>query len=706
MERRETGLYNELGMVDQRADASEVDTPKISFNDVIHDYEANITQREITQSRKLLEEQPIPLLNRETDAKVAETFLPCSTSLVAHNVSNHAQQIEDAQMVELEIDATMDQTILPKHEVNMVRALASVSSPAPVSSLAPVSLLFNIVGGSSTSQMDKDRELDNKDQLLVLHHKNKGQTSRWLLSKVMGSSRENHKPIVSMPHLSIWRSWIGTQLSPFYNCCLSIIREAVFDNNDMILEDDIVSGTSSVVFLVSESIPWEIQKVRLHNVLASIPSGSKLALLILSSDVYDEENTDSSHTITRRLGLHDADMTRIYSFSVVFLCDNDPQLKSNGFLKDDKLREGLLWLAKHSPLQPTVSPVETHGVVLSYLRSSLEFLENGDTSYFGPNHFISIFNAALDGLVEGISAAASTNVNHWPSPEVDLLEKSSNERIFVDRYLPSIGWSSPVRIQSLIRLIKGCKLPPFLNEMPWLKEGSHMGLKIPDQKLALQECLISYMTQSCQMLNTDLAVIEAEILVQTAAYPELRGSYYYIIPRWSVIFRRIQNWRLINLKTGGCSVAYLLEQHLDRLTAIDYTHSIGAAMPLNSGSMMLDLERKISVEEHQTMHSFSTEPSFDEIVEICCNIPLAEQPMSRLPEPLYSSPMVHETGDAPKSENLAVDEDEGLKYNKSGNGENASSAISLFKMDDKLSMLLEKCTRLQDMIDEKLAFYF
>ncbi|RRT71347.1 hypothetical protein B296_00006964 [Ensete ventricosum] len=509
-----------------------------------------------------------------------------------------------------------------------------------------------------------------------------------------------------MPHLSIWRSWIGTQLSPFYNCCLSIIREAVFDNNDMILEDDIVSGTSSVVFLVSESIPWEIQKVRLHNVLASIPSGSKLPLLILSSDVYDEENTDSSHTITRRLGLHDADMTRIYSFSVVFLCDNDPQLKSNGFLKDDKLREGLLWLAKHSPLQPTVSPVETHGVVLSYLRSSLEFLENGDTSYFGPNHFISIFNAALDGLVEGISAAASTNVNHWPSPEVDLLEKSSNERIFVDKHLPSIGWSSPVRIQSLIRLIKGCKLPPFLNEMPWLKEGSHMGLKIPDQKLALQECLISYMTQSCQMLNTDLAVIEAEILVQTAAYPELRGSYYYIIPRWSVIFRRIQNWRLINLKTGGCSVAYLLEQHLDRLTAIDYTHSIGAAMPLNSGSMMLDLERKISVEEHQTMHSFSTEPSFDEIVEICCNIPLAEQPMSPLPEPLYSSPMVHETGDAPKSENLAVDEDEGLKYNKSGNGENASSAISLFKMDDKLSMLLEKCTRLQDMIDEKLAFYF
>lgn len=531
-----------------------------------------------------------------------------------------------------------------------------------------------------------------------------GQTSRWLLSKVMGSSKENHKPIVSMPHLSIW-SWISTQLSPFYNCCLSIIQEVVFDNNDMISEDDIVSGTSAVVFLVSESIPWEIQKVRLHNVLASIPSGSKLPLLILSSDVYAEENTDSSHSIIRRLGLHDADMTRIYSFSVVFLCDNDPQVKSNGFLKDDKLRGGLLWLAKHSPLQPTVSPVETHGVVLSYLRSSLEFLENGDTSYFGPNHFISIFNAALDGLVEGISAAASTNVNHWPSPEVDLLEKSSNERIFVDRYLPSIGWSSPVRIQSLIRLIKGCKLPPFVNEMPWLKEGSHMGLKIPDQKLALQECLISYMTQSCQMLNADLAAIEAEILVQTAAYPELRGSCYYIVPRWSVIFRRIQNWRLINLKTGGCSVAYLLEQHLDRLTAIDYTHSIGAAMPLNSSSMMQDLERKIGEEEYRTMHSFSTKPSFDEIVEICCNIPLAEQPMSP-PEPLDSSPMVHETGDALKSENLAVDEDEVLKCNKSGNGENGRSAISFFKMDDKLSMLLEKCTRLQDTIDEKLAFYF
>ncbi|KAG1327852.1 hypothetical protein COCNU_01G017860 [Cocos nucifera] len=42
--------------------------------------------------------------------------------------------------------------------------------------------------------------------------------------------------------------------------------------------------------------------------------------------------------------------------------------------------------------------------------------------------------------------------------------------------------------------------------------GSYMGLHIPNQKLAFEDCLIKYLTQSCKLLSWDLAIMEANIM--------------------------------------------------------------------------------------------------------------------------------------------------------------------------------------------------
>ncbi|WOK93713.1 SAC3 family protein B isoform X4 [Canna indica] len=476
---------------------------------------------------------------------------------------------------------------------------------------------------------------------------------------MMGSSDDNDKPMVSLPHLSIWSSWISSQLHPFYKCCFSIIREATFDSTDLISEGDIVTGTSSIMFHVSESIPWDVQRV--HNVLARIPTGSSLPLLIVSGDAYTEETFDPSLTISRRLGLHDVDTTRISSFSVIFLCDSCCKENPNSLFKDDKVREGLQWLAKHSPRQPTVCQLKTRDFVMDYLTSSEEVLENDDAASEGPNYFISIFNAALDRLVHEIVRTASLNANHWPSPDIDLLEKSSNECDLVDMFLPSVGWSSPLRIEPVVKAIKGCKLPEFSTDISWLKEGSYMGLKIIDQQLGLEKSLMNYMTQSCQMLKSDLAAREAGIMVQTSAYLELHGSYYYIVPRWSMIFRRIQNWRLMNLAAGVCSVAYLLEQHQDRLSAAaDHVQGFYVATPPKLITMTQNLQKKGDSEGLLPMYSFPTRLPFNMIFEVSCNILLTEPPTTSL-QPSILSAHIHEGGDATKTNNLAENSEADLK---------------------------------------------
>ncbi|KAL5651515.1 hypothetical protein ACJX0J_036973, partial [Zea mays] len=56
-----------------------------------------------------------------------------------------------------------------------------------------------------------------------------------------------------------------------------------------------------------------------------------------------------------------------------------------------------------------------------------------------------------------------------------ILSRTSNERIYAEMFLPSIGWSLPSRIQPLLAAINSCKIPEFSYDLSWLNHGSHMG---------------------------------------------------------------------------------------------------------------------------------------------------------------------------------------------------------------------------------------
>ncbi|XP_020102832.1 SAC3 family protein B-like isoform X2 [Ananas comosus] len=516
----------------------------------------------------------------------------------------------------------------------------------------------------------------------------------WCLSKLMGHGREDNERLVSLPHLSIWKKWLGCQKNSPEICCLSVVRG--LDSEQEVFENDSIDGTSSLIYLISECIPWDFQRNQLHKLVRSIPSGSKLPLLIASFDTYGEEKDLVSQTVYDRLSLISVDKSKISSLSIVFLAGNIPK----GFFDDDELRSGLKWLAYHSPLQPALSLVDTRELVMSYLRFPLNILENSDASQVGPDQCISAFNDALNRLIGQVHFAASVNSNGWPCPEIDLLEKSTSERKVVETFLPSIGWSSPSRIESLAKAIVCCKLPEFHYDLSWLSHGSHMGKQILNQKSALEECLVNYLTRTSQLLNAQLATSEARVMVQTGVGLELRGSSYYIVPRWVDIFRRIFNWSMTRLVSRECSLAYILEEHLNKVsTEID---------AITSWEI-----KTSSFESHRRLNPVR----FDELVEACCSLPTVEKPVS-VPraECFPSRGVVHEESNnaskgivhgevnTERHGNISSD-DSGSLF---GTREKESVVASLFKNSnylDSFNRLFERCKQVQDTIDKKLAFY-
>ncbi|XVF38588.1 hypothetical protein REPUB_Repub20aG0115000 [Reevesia pubescens] len=204
----------------------------------------------------------------------------------------------------------------------------------------------------------------------------------WLFSKIMPSAEDNSDDDLALisPGLSIWKKWVPSLSGTDLTCCLSVVKDANCDNLD-----EAVSGASAILFLVSYSIPWMLQKVQLHNLLTSIPPGSCLPLLVLSGS-YNVEGSDPSSVIVNELGLQDIDKSRVSSFLVVFLVCKQHLEHSNGFFSDELLREGLKWLANESPLQPVVSSVKTHELVMSHLSPLLEMLDKMSDYEVGPNH--------------------------------------------------------------------------------------------------------------------------------------------------------------------------------------------------------------------------------------------------------------------------------------------------------------------------------
>ncbi|XP_015573320.1 SAC3 family protein B isoform X3 [Ricinus communis] len=521
----------------------------------------------------------------------------------------------------------------------------------------------------------------------------------WLLSKLMPSRKDDDDDLlISSSGLSIWKKWVPSQSDDDLTCCLSVVRDVSYDL------DETIEGASAIVFLVSESIPWNVQKAHLQKLLMSIPSGSSLPLLVLCGS-YDKEVSDPYDTILRELDLYDIDKSRVGSFLVVFLIGEQERQWLDGFFSDVRLREGLQWLASESPLQPDIHCINSRGLILTYLNASMDVLEKMNDREVGPNHCISTFNEALNWSLGEIAAAASSNPINWPCPEIALLPESCDEDKVVKRYLPSIGWSSATRIEPLLSAFRESKLPSFSEAVSWLDKGANSGDEIEDLRSQLENCLIEYLTESSGMMTFNLAIKEAYVMLQKSVRLELHESSYYIAPKWISIFRRIFNWRLTSLCKGTFSSAYILmHQHIDPPERIPDESELGKIVS----------------------SPYLTWPSLDEII-VGCTTPLI--PISGRPqlEAFQPSPRTVSNGDvrwANNTNELMEDERTSAQIasgsaneivsesaNRGIRGLDASGtevmvAARTTKETDKLSKLLEQCNLLQNSIDEKLFIYF
>lgn len=516
-----------------------------------------------------------------------------------------------------------------------------------------------------------------------------GQAVPWLLSKLMPTKKDDDDDLViSSSSLSIWKKWVPGQSSRDLTCCLSVVKDAKFDNlNKTVL------GANALLFLVSKSISLEIQKFRLHNLLTSLPSGSHLPLLIVTDS--HEEDSDSSSIMAEQLGLHDIDKSRVSNFSIVFLANNQQLEGFNGFLSDEKLRGGLQWLASQSPLQPAINCVKTRELVLTQLSSSLEVLDGMGVYEVGPDQCISAYNEALNKAAGKVIAATEENPTCWPCPEIAFLEKTSYESEVVNSYLPEIGWSSSEKIELLISALRESELPTFHENISWLYRGSKLGNDIEKHKVQLENCLINYLTESSKMMGLSLATNEARAMIQKNARLELHNSTYYIVPNWVIIFRRVFNWRLMSLSGGAVSTAYVLERH-----NVDVSTSGADKLGI--------LQGKIS------SPCFLIHPSLDEMVEVGCGA-LAPS-TSHIEDEAFQPPleMVVSNGskavEAACARNVMEVEMGTDNYMQHISDDSRSSLVVPAEKGkdeaDRLSKLLEQCNILQDRIDKKLSIYF
>ncbi|XP_027186573.1 SAC3 family protein B isoform X3 [Cicer arietinum] len=506
-----------------------------------------------------------------------------------------------------------------------------------------------------------------------------GTAGLWLTSKLMPSSDDD--VVISSPGLVIWRKWIPSQSDIDPTCCLSVIRDTSVGN-----QDEVLSGASGVLFVVCESISWKRQRAHLHNLLTSIPSGACLPLLILSGGSYNER---SSSVIINELALQDIDKSRVSSFLLVYLRENQQVKHLDGFFSDARLREGLQWLADESPLQPNLQSVKIRELVqthISYFSGVQDIINNAKLN---PNDCISLFNKALNCSMQEIIAAADSNPAGWPCPEIDLLDKSFDEDRVVRRYLPTSRWSSNVKTQLIICALQNCMLPMFTDDLSWLARGSKIGQEIENQRVQLENYLIQYLTHTSNFMGISLAVKEARVIIQTCARLELCGSSYRVVPHWGMIFRRIFNWRLMGLSNREISSAYISECH----------HHVA--------SQNVGFEPWLSL-------SYYPDISLDEIISVSCNSLLPTNDVRPRPEALqHLSPMNFDdetTNSRDAERNFGLDELPSMNTASTYGINNAKSEALMSrkpsKEAEKLSKLLEQCNLLQDGIDKKLSVYF
>ncbi|KAJ6313578.1 hypothetical protein OIU77_014963 [Salix suchowensis] len=502
---------------------------------------------------------------------------------------------------------------------------------------------------------------DQGDRLGQRSQVMQGAAHSWVLSKLMPSIKDNDDGdlLISSPGLAIWRKWLPSQSGNDLNCCLSVVKDFKFDNLN-----ETVDGASAVIFLVSESIPWNIQKIKLHNLLAYIPSGSKLPLLVLSGSNY-KEDVDLSSIIVNELGLQDIDKSQISSFSIVFLNEDKQVEMWDGFFSDMRLREGLQWLANESPLQPDVHCIKTRDLVVTHLNPSLDVLEIMEDYEVSPNHCISAFNEALDRSLEEIAAAAKSNPTNWPCPEIALLENCCDELMVMNWYLPNIGWSLAERIEPFLSAIRDCKLPNFPDTIPWLDKGASTFNEIEDLRSQLENCIMAYLTEISGMMGILLAAKEAYLMLQRSARLELHDSSYYILQEFPYDLQL----------EGGGFWPYPSQPTLDEV--ID-----AGCSPIMSGRDQAHTE------------TFQPLPRTISNGDVC--------------KDTNTSDMVDNQETSAQNGNLFETENIGPvsnQLNSTGSTEIVFPS-KVTKETDKLSKLLEQCSVVQNSIGEKLSIYF
>ncbi|XP_015061213.1 SAC3 family protein B isoform X2 [Solanum pennellii] len=510
----------------------------------------------------------------------------------------------------------------------------------------------------------------------------------WLLSKLMPAREDEDDTLITSPGLSVWRNWLLNESGGDLICCLSVIKYSNFENLN-----ETVAGASAVLFLLSEGIPWVLQKNQLHRLLMSVPSGSQLPLLIVSE--LCKENADPS-TIVKELELHEVHESRLHSFSVVYL-KNQQMEQLNGFFSDEQLRGGLKWLASESPPQPVIQCVKVRELVLYHLNSLLGVLGEMNVCDVGPDNCILAFNEALDQSMREIAAAAHANPTCWPCPEIGLLEEHSHEHEAVTQHLPQLGWSLAPRIEPVVRAISDCKFPSFLDDTSWLHRGSDVDLK--SQILQLQSCLTKYFTEISKLMVLPLAEKEASVMMQKFVQLQLQNSYYYIVPNWVMIFQRAFNWQLMKLVKETSFSVYILIKH-DLSTSM-----LGA----------------VELEDSAQPHYHLSHPSLDEMVE-AGRMPLLGCAMldgeGRAFQPYPG--MTSDSEEIPTTTGACNEIEDGkdvghIEYVKASyNGmedlnEGESEplmTIKEMKETDKLGELLDRCKIKQNIIDENLSIYF
>ncbi|GER37454.1 SAC3/GANP/Nin1/mts3/eIF-3 p25 family [Striga asiatica] len=502
-------------------------------------------------------------------------------------------------------------------------------------------------------------------------------TDSWLYSKLMPEKNDaDGNLLVSFPgRLSIWKTWLSNS-SAEPTLCLSVIKNITFEQQNVA-----TAGSSAVLFVLSDYIPMEFQKKGLHDFVMSLPSGSRLPLLVLSGSSKDEASPSS---IAYALGMDEMDKSRVANFHFTFL--KDSVKKFDGFLSDERLREGLEWLASETPPQVVVRGTKTRELILSHLNSTLQM----NIHRIGPDDCISAFNNSLDQSMKKVANAARANPTGWPCPEIELLEESSEEKMAAAWYLPSLGWSSESRTELLMCTLNDLKLPSLGDDLSWLSEGCNIGRDSESKKSRLENCLTEYLSKSSGMMDIDLAWKEAGVLLQKFTRLEFPNTTYFIVPNWVSIFRRIFNWRLMSLNSGEVSSTYVLERN--------YFTSL-------------------SCESVDELESQVICPLLDELVEVGYQTNESNYMEYEAIRPFSPQPMVSfGATDDDDEENAILVANKGKIFGKSyddhlATEENNERGLSMNVVKttpeaDKLSELLDKCSILQNLIDEKLSVYF